>query len=170
MPALQALEFGYNRMKAVSSNTWPRNSTVQIVNLDSNELDSFQDVCFAVNNLSRFVPLAFRIVCVRLTINGRLQRLILTSNVIGKIDPPLTNRGAPKDNESVSPSPLQRINHLALAFNRIATWYDIDMLHHWCPELESLTLAGNPLIDGESRWAMSSPTWDLDPPESYLLL
>ncbi|TFK94748.1 RNI-like protein [Polyporus arcularius HHB13444] len=134
MPALSTVELGYNRMKGLSSDrqpqsTWPRNTTVQTVNLDSNELDSIHDISSATYNLSR------------------LQRLILTSNSISKIDPPRINEDAAKDREAASPPTLRGIKHLALAFNRIATWYDIDMLQHWCPELESLTLAGNPLID-----------------------
>ncbi|RPD80376.1 hypothetical protein L226DRAFT_500829 [Lentinus tigrinus ALCF2SS1-7] len=139
MPALKAVEFGYNRMKAVSSNTWPANGTVQVVNLDSNELDSFQDVCSALHNLSK------------------IQRLILTSNAIPKIDPPPSDEESPKVDGTVSRSPLHGIKHLALAFNRIATWHDIDMLQHWCLELESLTLAGNPLIDDRSHASYARP-------------
>ncbi|KAI0723930.1 hypothetical protein C8T65DRAFT_734439 [Cerioporus squamosus] len=138
MPTLKAVELGYNRMKTLSSDrpsqsTWSTNTTVQTVNLDSNELDSFQNINSATHNLSG------------------LQRLILTSNAVAKIEPLPLNEGASEREETVSLSPLRGIKHLALAFNRIATWYDIDMLQHWCPELESLTLAGNPLIDDPSH-------------------
>lgn len=54
----------------------------------------------------------------------------------------------PPDGQSVEGSPVGDLTHLALAFNRLTDWHDIDMLARWCPRLESLTLAGNLLVEG----------------------
>ena len=78
---------------------------------------------------------------------------MLTSNQISHIHSP------PKAvlEQSETASPLHDLKHLALAFNRLSTWADMDMLQRWVPQLESLTLAGNPLIDGESMSVGSRP-------------
>ncbi|KAI0807698.1 hypothetical protein C8Q74DRAFT_81996 [Fomes fomentarius] len=133
MPALRIVELGYNRLQVLSSETnldsrWRKNVTLHSVNFDGNGLDSFADISSAMRNLSG------------------LSRLILTSNHVTQIIPPPTE-GSCESAGTTPVSPLRELKHLALAFNRISTWYDIDILQRWCPDLESLTLAGNPLID-----------------------
>ncbi|KAL7283642.1 hypothetical protein ACG7TL_003078 [Trametes sanguinea] len=133
MPSLKTVELGYNRLHALrteqgtSSSTARavRNATMESVNLDGNSLDSFAGVCAEMRPLSG------------------LQRLVLTSNSIEAIIPPSEQHGE----ESPAGSSVRALKHLALAFNRIATWRDIDALPLWCPELDSLTLAGNPLLE-----------------------
>lgn len=63
-----------------------------------------------------------------------LQRLVLTSNWIDTIPLP--------DNLQVR---LHGLKHLSLSFNRLKAWSDVDALSLWCPKLETLSLAGNPL-------------------------
>lgn len=64
---------------------------------------------------------------------------MLSSNHFTAIDPI----------EDAASSSIRALKHLALASNFLATWTDIDRISHWCPELESLTLAGNPLVEGD---------------------
>ncbi|KAI8989734.1 hypothetical protein BD414DRAFT_414676 [Trametes punicea] len=132
MPSLRVVELGYNRLHTLHQETTPgiqhrhrrHHRAVESVNFDGNFLDSFADVCAAMRVFSS------------------LQRLVLTSNCLGEIGPPPGTH-----QESSEGSPVRALKHLALAFNRIATWRDIDMLPRWCSQLESLTLAGNPLFD-----------------------
>ena len=67
----------------------------------------------------------------------RLQRLLLSSNGLASIPFP--------DKPTLQ---LVGISHLALSFNRLQLWHDIDALAAWCPNLESLMLGGNPLAVG----------------------
>ncbi|KAI0636670.1 hypothetical protein C8Q77DRAFT_1050282 [Trametes polyzona] len=143
MPALKSVELGYNRLRLLrgaherKSGPEDENVTLQSVNFDGNELESFADICTATNNLTV------------------LQRLVLTSNAIAQIPLPSVNRdgeiattsGVDVGGPGVRRSLFPELRHLALAFNRIASWSDIDALPHWCPQLESLTLAGNPILD-----------------------
>ncbi|TBU35667.1 hypothetical protein BD311DRAFT_707861 [Dichomitus squalens] len=140
MPALRIAELGYNRLRVLSgdSSSRPRYSApaLQEVNLDGNELSSFVDVREAVSNFEA------------------LQRLILTSNHFSQVHPPpLAPEGdvTAETSSAAQPSPLAGLKHLALAFNGLASWRDIDTLPRWCPELESLSLAGNPLVDDPSQ-------------------
>lgn len=48
----------------------------------------------------------------------------------------------------LSQSPIAGLKHLSLSFNRLSAWSDIDRLPLWCPVLESLALAGNPVTEG----------------------
>ncbi|KAH9945843.1 uncharacterized protein BXZ73DRAFT_86099 [Epithele typhae] len=125
LPSLKAIEFGYNRIRLLSDNDspWPSHENLQSVNFDSNELYSFTDLHDGLENIPG------------------LKRLMLTSNRFSRIP-------APPKGTSNKPihSPLRSVKHLALAFNLLATWPDIDVLHEWAPGLESLTLAGNPLM------------------------
>ncbi|KAI0928952.1 hypothetical protein AcV7_008711 [Taiwanofungus camphoratus] len=123
MPNLQILEMGYNRLKSLAasdrnSGVRSNNSTIEEVNLDSNELPDWSAVCRALKPYTA------------------LQRLVLTSNHIENIDI--------VKNASV---PLIHLKHLSLSFNRLKTWHDIDVIPIWCPELQSLTLAGNPVVE-----------------------
>ncbi|KAI0748566.1 hypothetical protein C8Q80DRAFT_1103758 [Daedaleopsis nitida] len=139
MPNLRSVELGYNRLcvlypAASSQVARPSHSTLEIVNFDGNELESFVDVSSAVANFPK------------------LHRLILTSNRVEHLRSPPPPPGSL---ETVSGSTWARgllgLNHLALAFNRLAAWADIDMLPIWCPNLESLTLTGNPLTTDPSH-------------------
>lgn len=69
---------------------------------------------------------------------SRLERVILTSNKIGKIPPPLMGQ-------------TLGVKHLSLSFNRLESWADVDALSAWCPALNTLTLNGNPLFDGVGK-------------------
>nr|VWO94838.1 Adenylate cyclase [Ganoderma boninense] len=143
MPALTTVELGYNRLQTLRPDSeTPSNygaPALQEVNLDGNELDSFLDINKAMNNLPGELT-----GCIY-----SLQRLILTSNQFSHIHPhaPDARDASTGPSGHASPSPLRGLKHLALAFNRLASWRNIDTLQGWCPELESLTLAGNPLID-----------------------
>lgn len=66
-----------------------------------------------------------------------MQRLILTSNKFEAIPFP--------DTDTI---PMHGIKHLALAHNSIQAWPDIDSLSLWLPALETLSLSGNPLVEG----------------------
>ena len=66
-----------------------------------------------------------------------LQRIVLSSNGLASIPFP----GKPTLH-------LAGIRHLALSFNHLKSWIDIDALAAWCPNLESLMLGGNPLAVG----------------------
>ncbi|KAH9951861.1 hypothetical protein B0H21DRAFT_714574 [Amylocystis lapponica] len=116
MPALRLVETGYNRLTALPSAPPPA-CPLDELNLDTNELDSWPAVCAALR------PFA------------QLQRAVLASNNFAAIGPL-----GPAD------SPLPQLKHLSLSLNRLAAWRAIDALPPWCPALESLTLAGNPLI------------------------
>ena len=69
----------------------------------------------------------------------RLQRLVLSSNHISAIAPIA----------DTSSSSVRSLKHLALASNALRSWADIDHISDWCPELESLTLTENPLVEGD---------------------
>ena len=69
-----------------------------------------------------------------------LRHLILSSNRIRAI-PPVTE---------ASPL-LLGIKNLALSFNDLRIWCDIDSLSQWCPTLETLSLRGNPLVEGGNQ-------------------
>ncbi|EIW60185.1 uncharacterized protein TRAVEDRAFT_164763 [Trametes versicolor FP-101664 SS1] len=144
MPALASVELGYNGLRSADkvqghdTARWPKNSTIRSINLDGNELDQFADACARMHNLSA------------------LQRLVLTSNHITQIPSPSGDAGTAPAAVSGG-SPVGALKHLALAFNRIASWSDIDALPCWCPQLESLTLAGNPLFNDPAHRSHARP-------------
>lgn len=70
-----------------------------------------------------------------------LERLILSSNRIHSI-PPV----AEDFTHSIG------IKNLALSFNDLREWTDIDSLSRWCPTLETLSLRGNPLVEGTDQY------------------
>ncbi|KAI0822831.1 hypothetical protein BC628DRAFT_1387870 [Trametes gibbosa] len=138
MPSLTSVELGYNCLRTLQQESrddvTDRNSSnisiIKSVNLDGNELEDFADLCAALHTLPA------------------LQRLVLTSNRIAHIPgPPSDHGGVPQTDSAPARSPIQGLKHLALALNCIAFWSDIDALPGWCPHLESMTLAGNPLVD-----------------------
>ncbi|KAI0333552.1 hypothetical protein GY45DRAFT_1296987 [Cubamyces sp. BRFM 1775] len=132
LPSLRTIELGYNRLQNLVTEQDPQgsprggtNATLHSVNLDSNNLDSFGDICAAMRSLLG------------------IRRLVLTSNYIASI----SSAVSPPEGQAGEDSPVGGLTHLALAFNRLADWHDIDTLTRWCPQLESLTLAGNPLVE-----------------------
>ncbi|KAI0811010.1 hypothetical protein BC629DRAFT_1580180 [Irpex lacteus] len=50
---------------------------------------------------------------------------------------------------------FHQLRHLSLTFNALDSWQSIDRLHLWCPSLESLTISGNPIVEGE--YILSDP-------------
>jgi Leucine-rich repeat (LRR) protein len=55
--------------------------------------------------------------------------------------------------ESIPPvvdqqSALPGLKHLSLSSNLLNSWASIDELSRWCPNLETLSLNGNPLVEG----------------------
>ncbi|KAG6334735.1 hypothetical protein ID866_4353 [Astraeus odoratus] len=73
-----------------------------------------------------------------------LHRLVLSSNGIRTIP-----------NLKLHPSPIENVKQLALSANQLAVWQDVDRLAQWCPRLETLSLAGNPLTE-DSEFARYS--------------
>ncbi|KAJ7256464.1 hypothetical protein B0H12DRAFT_1202025 [Mycena haematopus] len=116
MPVLRMVEMGYNLIDELSSTDSLQGSTIETINLDSNDLRDWVHICDSL----RSYPL--------------LERVVLTSNKIAKIPPPLVGQAL-------------RVKHLSLSFNRLESWGDIDALSAWCPALNTLTLNGNPLFD-----------------------
>lgn len=118
MPRLQRLESGYNRLQYLSS--LPQNHpelAITTLNLDSNELSDWVEMSQALVSFHKLV------------------RLILSSNSYESIPIPT--------GDSV---PL-KLTHLSLSLTRISKWSSIDSLNLWCPELESLTVNGTPLME-----------------------
>lgn len=75
-----------------------------------------------------------------ITLPLSLERLILSSNRIPSVPP--------VDEDSAR---LPGLKHLALSFNGLETWSDIDSLSQWCPTLETLGLRGNALVEGTDQ-------------------
>ncbi|KAI0647367.1 hypothetical protein C8Q79DRAFT_908297 [Trametes meyenii] len=149
LPSLKAVELGYNGLRtlqdahATITAGGYANTTVETLNLDGNELDNFADVCAALHILPT------------------LRRLVLTSNRVAYIPaPPLptpTQGGADNPAAQAGSSPVRGLRHIALAFNHLASWHDVDALPLWCPALESLTLTGNPLFEDPRQKAYARP-------------
>ncbi|THH19470.1 hypothetical protein EW146_g1699 [Bondarzewia mesenterica] len=119
IPALHQLEFGYNRLTSLASEKYPEtsSSSLELLNLDSNDLADWIDICQALQNFPS------------------LNRLIVSANPLSSI-PPL----------STATFKLGTLKHLALSHTQIGTWSCIDALTDWCPVLEGLTLSGTPLV------------------------
>ncbi|OCH92105.1 RNI-like protein [Obba rivulosa] len=122
MPELRILEMGYNRLSDLpsleNSHNIPLNTSLEELNLDSNHISCWAKLCHGLRSLTA------------------LERLVLTSNGIEEITPPTS----PQDT-------LNNLKHLALSFNRLASWRHIDALPLWCPQLQSLNLVGNSLVE-----------------------
>jgi len=69
-----------------------------------------------------------------------VERLILTANRIEAV-PCLGD----------DHTALRGLKHLALSFNSLRAWSDIHSLSQWCPTMETLSLSGNPLVEGADR-------------------
>lgn len=125
MPHLRTVELGYNNLESLSipstseNHDLQDNTTVETLNLDTNRLSGWTAVCEALRPFTA------------------LQRLVLSSNGLETVD----------TINDVSSSPIQSLKHLALSFNALKTWADIDRIARWCPELESLKFIGNPLVE-----------------------
>ncbi|KAG1803312.1 hypothetical protein EV424DRAFT_1331038 [Suillus variegatus] len=119
MPQLRMVELGYNGLTSLSH---AKISTVlghiEILNFDSNKLKDWQHISEAMKPCTS------------------LQRLILSSNGIEGIPP-----------RESHPSHLQGLKVLSLSSNRLHNSRDIDQLYEWCPNLETLSLAKNPLSE-----------------------
>jgi hypothetical protein len=68
-----------------------------------------------------------------------LERVIISSNLIQNIIPMGDGQA------------FVQLRHLSLTDNNLKSWADIDHLHPWCPALESLSLSGNPIVEGDGH-------------------
>ncbi|KAG0697020.1 hypothetical protein DFH29DRAFT_176037 [Suillus ampliporus] len=119
MPQLRIAELGYNGLTSLShAKISSMLSRIEILNFDSNKLEDWRHISEA------------------LKLCTSLQRLILSSNGIGTIPP--------RDSHS---SPLRGLKVLSLSSNKLHNLHDIDQLYEWCPQLETLSLAKNPLTE-----------------------
>ncbi|KAL4248489.1 hypothetical protein ABKN59_007766 [Abortiporus biennis] len=139
MPQLVSVEVGFNNLSKLTvskdesdqrevpgtgitgnpTSTAKTNTSLRTINLDGNKLRTWSEFCQGFLFYSR------------------LERLILSCNEIDSID----------SIDDPSRSPIRTVRHLALSFNSIRTWKDVDRLPLWCPALESLKIVGNPLIE-----------------------
>ncbi|KAG2349451.1 RNI-like protein [Suillus weaverae] len=119
MPQLRIAELGYNELTSLSR---AKISTVldriEILNFDSNKLKDWRHISEALKPCTS------------------LQRLILSSNGIERIPP-----------RKSCPSHLQGLKVLTLSSNKLHNSRDVDQLYEWCPHLETLSLAKNPLTE-----------------------
>ncbi|KAF8623561.1 hypothetical protein AX15_006331 [Amanita polypyramis BW_CC] len=115
MPRLEVVEMGCNQLSQLHAN----DNLIGMSTIRSVNLDG--------NSCCDWVH-----VCDRLGMYPSLERIVLTSNGLETIP-------------SLTVSKLVCVKHLALSFNRLRSWRDIDALASWCPSLETLTIAGNPL-------------------------
>ncbi|KAI0064708.1 RNI-like protein [Artomyces pyxidatus] len=121
IPTLKHIEMGYNHLTTLSVTAGSSgdvfSSALETINLDSNSLSNWSDICFALKGFNR------------------LSRLIVSANPITTITP-MTPLQEPA-----------HIRHLALSHTRISAWSSIDALSVWCPRLETLSLTGTPLVE-----------------------
>lgn len=141
MPELHYLELGYNRLRFLGTAHLSQTlslSKLEVLNLDGNELEDWLDVMTSVAPFPRsayltYVPVQFPD---GFYIVVRLGRIILTSNNILAI--PLPQK----------PNINRILRHIGLSSNRLERWCDIDALCAWFPDLQTLSISGNPLVDG----------------------
>ncbi|KAH9966518.1 hypothetical protein BC827DRAFT_672440 [Russula dissimulans] len=133
MPRLQRLESGYNRLQSLSSlpQGHPEDVGLTTLNFDGNQLSNWAETCEALVSFPKLV------------------RLVLSSNSFESIPVPS------------GPHVPLRLTHLSLASTRISEWSSIDFLNLWCPQLESLTLNGTPLLEGTVPRRLGSFTFPL---------
>lgn len=123
MPRLETVEMGYNCLAdLVPSAHCEAHPSVRTLNLEGN-------VCAD-----------WPLVCVRLQAYTSLQRLTLAENGIQRI-PPCEDKA----------HALSSLLHLSLSTNGLAAWSDVDALPSWCPALESLMLAENPILTNSEQ-------------------
>lgn len=120
MPQLEAIEMGYNQLSRLADVTFstPYNTTVLFLNLDTNLISDWVHICASLKEYQS------------------LQRVALTANSIQNIPFPKS----PSDS-------LPGIKYLSLSDNHVGGWDSVDALSCWCPTLETLTFAGNPLVN-----------------------
>jgi len=117
MPRLQRLESGYNRLQSLSSPLPDHTApALTTLNFDTNQLADWAETCHALASFPKLV------------------RLVLSSNPFESVPVP-----------AGAHIPLKWTN-LSLSSTRISEWSSIDSLNVWCPELESLSLSGSPLV------------------------
>ena len=84
-----------------------------------------------------------------------LEQLILSANEIESIDPiPGSTSGL-----SGTISPVRNLKYLAVTFNHLKSWSDVDRIPTWCPNLEALKVTGNPFTEGRSAAAIRSRSY-----------
>ncbi|KAG1761681.1 hypothetical protein EDD22DRAFT_1031527 [Suillus occidentalis] len=119
MPQLRIAELGYNGLTSLShAKIFTVLDRIEILNFDSNKLEDWQHICGALKPCPS------------------LQRLILSSNGIATIPP-----------REYRPSHLQGLKVLSFSSNKLHSSRDIDRLYEWCPHLETLSLAKNPMTE-----------------------
>lgn len=138
IPSLRLVEMGYNRLRRLSSSPVLAKPSLHVINLDGNELDDWVHICETFQPYRKYVYVLDITAYMNLLLS--LRRLILSSNRICTI-PPVTE---------ASPI-LLGIKNLALSFNNLRTWRDIDSLSQWCPTMETLSLRGNHLVEGGNQ-------------------
>ncbi|TCD68444.1 hypothetical protein EIP91_010730 [Steccherinum ochraceum] len=136
MPALELLELGYNRLRVLAEdnpNVTPAptpplqgNHSIRTVNFDGNRLQSWEEISIAMQPLLA------------------LERLILSTNELQGIgQPPLSDDGTQRS------SSLQNLKTLAVSFNSLRSWADVNNLPRWCPKLEALKITSTERADCE---------------------
>jgi hypothetical protein len=142
MPRLKSVELGYNQLMRLSSHgssAIKPFSPLQSLNFDSNSLSDWVHICtsLSMHDWYIFSDLTSPPDTYPMESDISLQHLVLTSNVIETI--PFPN----EQNCSLS-----SIEYLSLSENRIASWLSLDALSIWIPNLKSLSIRGNPLLNG----------------------
>ncbi|KAK7040916.1 hypothetical protein VNI00_009512 [Paramarasmius palmivorus] len=125
MPRLRAVEMGYNRLIRLTSSN-SHQSSIQTLNLDTNDLSDWNNLCDTLKSFPH------------------LEQIIVASNRIASIP-------RPADSEAI----LRGLTGLFISSNSIESWKDIDALNFWCPSLQALSIAGNPIVDNapDSRYS-----------------
>jgi len=147
MPQLEAIEMGYNQLSRLVDATFSTsyNTTVRFLNLDTNLISDWLHICASLREYQSYVILSMlRILCCHYHYTSSLQRVILTANSIQNI--PFPKR--PSDS-------LPSIKYLSLSDNHVDGWDSVDALSRWFPALETLSFAGNPLVNGEKCYLLT---------------
>ncbi|KAF9652922.1 hypothetical protein BDM02DRAFT_3183259 [Thelephora ganbajun] len=130
LPKLTSIELGYNRLDHLSDGTTERmppttNTKLSTVNFDGNSLNNWSEICLS---LAKYPT---------------VDHLVLSLNAIESI-PPLPK---PEGTDASALEGLAHIKSLALSFNNLRNWTDINALADHCPVLETLNITGNPIIE-----------------------
>ncbi|KZV96199.1 RNI-like protein [Exidia glandulosa HHB12029] len=120
LPALREVQLGYNRLSELSTEHRIEARKLETLNVDGNQLHSWANLMEAL----RSVPM--------------VSRLVATMNVIANIPPP-----PPQSQDAARRS----VHYLSLSENKLASWSDVDALAKWLPELKSLSLTQNPIME-----------------------
>ena len=164
LPKLTTAELGYNRLDHLSDkSTGPKPPTtdtkLSTVNFDGNSLSDWSDICLSFAEYPTCVVLAS--IAARPKLTGRgispvrsVNHLVLSLNAIENI-PPLA--GSEEGLGIPASRGLTHVKSLTLSSNNLRSWADIDALADHCPLLETLSITGNPIVEGQS-------------PRSYVLL